>query len=171
MKTRAMDCADYIIKKALDIEKKITNLQLQKILFVISAEYKNRFNEYPFFKEDKFEAWGYGPVIPSVYREYKTFGSSSIQSYKHKKINYETFAVEEVEFESKDVDNRLQKIIDTTLEDLLDLNVFKIIAYTHKQEFWKNNNRDRNVEYPLDEVRFQKEDENLQSLIKCNFEV
>ena len=47
----------------------ITNLKLQKILYLAQAYYLAKFKK-PLFN-DKIEAWQYGPVIPNVYQEYK----------------------------------------------------------------------------------------------------
>lgn len=168
---KAMDCADYIVKSAQELGKKITNLQLQKILFVVAAEYRRENKEYPFDKKQKFEVWGYGPVMPEIYQEYKVYGSAPIKSYKHRKIKYMPFEITEKEFNEDDIDEKFKKIVTDNLKQLLDLNVFKIVAYTHQQTFWKDNNQNRSVKYPIVEVKFQKENESLTSLISNGFGV
>lgn len=55
----------------------ITNLKAQKLLYyaqgIVLAKTKK-----PLFDDD-FVAWQHGPVIPSLYQQLKTFGSSQIQ--------------------------------------------------------------------------------------------
>jgi uncharacterized phage-associated protein len=51
----------------------ITNLKMQKLLYYAQAWHLVNFNKKPLFN-DGIEAWDFGPVIPSVYHEYKTFG-------------------------------------------------------------------------------------------------
>jgi len=54
----------------------ITNLKLQKILYFAQAFYLAKIGK-PLFA-DKIEAWGYGPVVPSVYKKFKGNGSDPI---------------------------------------------------------------------------------------------
>ncbi len=49
----------------------VTPLKLQKLLFFVHADYMCRFNT-PLINEE-FEAWNYGPVIPSIYAQFKEF--------------------------------------------------------------------------------------------------
>jgi uncharacterized phage-associated protein len=55
----------------------VTNLQLQKLLYIIQMVYAGRNAGAPFMRE-AFEAWDYGPVIPSLYRKVKMFGNRPI---------------------------------------------------------------------------------------------
>ena len=59
------------------VDWNITNLQLQKILYITHMFYIGRGLGTKLIREE-FEAWDYGPVIPVVYRELKSFGSSNI---------------------------------------------------------------------------------------------
>lgn len=54
----------------------ITNLKLQKVLYFVQAYYLSKLGR-PLFS-DKIEAWEYGPVVPGVYRKYKTNKSNPI---------------------------------------------------------------------------------------------
>lgn len=56
----------------------ITNLGLQKILYLIHMIYAGR-NKDRLIDED-FEAWDYGPVLPKLYHKVKCFGNKSIQN-------------------------------------------------------------------------------------------
>ena len=56
----------------------ITNLKLQKVLYFAQVHYLTILNR-PLFS-DKIEAWEYGPVVPGVYRQYRSKGSNPIIS-------------------------------------------------------------------------------------------
>ncbi len=51
-------------------------MKLIKLVY-IAYGWNLAINEERLF-EEKIEAWKYGPVIPSIYREYKRFGSNQI---------------------------------------------------------------------------------------------
>lgn len=55
----------------------ITNLQLQKILYIAHMIHMGRTGQ-PLIDDEYFEAWDYGPVLPSVYRHVSGFGSHPI---------------------------------------------------------------------------------------------
>jgi uncharacterized phage-associated protein len=54
----------------------ITNLKLQKVLYFAQAYYLSKVGK-PLFS-DAIEAWEYGPVVPDVYRKFKSNGSNPI---------------------------------------------------------------------------------------------
>ena len=72
-------CANYIIenlhKKNID---DLTNLKLQKLLYFAYGVHLSLFNEKLF--EDEIQAWKHGPVVPSVYHEFKDCGKNPIMS-------------------------------------------------------------------------------------------
>jgi uncharacterized phage-associated protein len=51
-------------------------MKLQKLVFFTHADYLVRTGR-PLLKQE-FEAWDYGPVIPSLYQEFKRFGDQPI---------------------------------------------------------------------------------------------
>lgn len=59
----------------------ISNLALQKILYIAHMVYYGRTRQ-PLIKET-FEAWDYGPVVPSVYHRAKAFGSDPVGNVFH----------------------------------------------------------------------------------------
>lgn len=56
----------------------VTNLKLQKILYLAHMIYMGEHNGEPLVNGN-FEAWDYGPVQPDVYRKAKIFGARPIQ--------------------------------------------------------------------------------------------
>lgn len=57
---------------------RISNLQLQKILYMIQMSYMGQHNGARLADAD-FEAWDYGPVEPTLYRRVRMFGSSPVE--------------------------------------------------------------------------------------------
>lgn len=83
-KYRASTIAKFFINQASENsigengEKEgITNLKLQKILYFAQAYFLTSKMKKNIFSEN-IEAWKYGPVIPSVYHEFKAKGNKSI---------------------------------------------------------------------------------------------
>jgi uncharacterized phage-associated protein len=64
----AGEVAKYIIKSL-----PVDNLKLQKLLYYSQAVHLVLNNKTPLFPE-LIEAWDYGPVVPQIYREYKSYG-------------------------------------------------------------------------------------------------
>lgn len=54
----------------------LTNLQIQKILYIMHMFYLGRTGE-PLINE-YFEVWDYGPVIPSLYKKISCFGADPV---------------------------------------------------------------------------------------------
>ena len=80
MAYKALDIAKKLIFKAQNDEpnggERLTNLKLQKLLYYQQG-FHLAFFDTPLF-EDNVEAWMYGPVVPEVYEEYSSYGSTSL---------------------------------------------------------------------------------------------
>jgi uncharacterized phage-associated protein len=57
-------------------DRPLSPMKIQKLLFFAHADFLIRVGR-PLVKQE-FEAWDYGPVIPSVYREFKRFKDQPI---------------------------------------------------------------------------------------------
>ncbi|TRZ78475.1 DUF4065 domain-containing protein [bacterium] len=66
----------FIAKNNNSRQKDLSNKKLQKLLYYSQA-WNLVFRKKDLFLED-FEAWVHGPAIPKVYREFKRFGSATI---------------------------------------------------------------------------------------------
>ena len=63
-------------------EWSLSNLKLQKLLYIAHLFYLGESNGNPLLREH-FEAWDYGPVQPDLYRSVRIFGSSPIENIFH----------------------------------------------------------------------------------------
>lgn len=57
----------------------ITNLKLQKVLYLTHMMYMGKNGSQPLIS-DYFRAWDYGPVVPELYHEVKMYGNKPIRS-------------------------------------------------------------------------------------------
>lgn len=60
----------------------VSNLELQKILYIAHMFHLGRTNGAPLISEN-FEAWDYGPVVPELYRRARGFGSDPVRNVFH----------------------------------------------------------------------------------------
>ena len=71
--------ANTILMLSFEENIKITPMKLQKLLYFL---YKGYLKETGFsLFTEKFEKWQYGPVLPSIYYEFNSFGASFITKF------------------------------------------------------------------------------------------
>ena len=76
----AIDVARYIINYSNSKDYGVSNLKLQKLLYLAQAYFLIHPKKECKCFFDRIEAWDFGPVVPTVYREYKQYGSADIPS-------------------------------------------------------------------------------------------
>ena len=125
----AKELAKYIIstikERMTDIQPEefdVTPLKLQKLLYYCQG-YSLALTGKPAFK-DKVEAWRYGPVIDSVYQEYKKYTGGIIP--------YNDITVSEVP------DEALRSIVDLVLADKGHYSGEALARMTHNEPTWEN---------------------------------
>ncbi len=70
--------ANYFLSRAEDEGQTLDPIKLQKLVYNAHGWYMAMYSE-PLIDET-VEAWPYGPVIPTVYHEFKRFGAKPIRS-------------------------------------------------------------------------------------------
>lgn len=70
------DIAAYCVNRCIDIGMPIKNLQLQKALYYIQANFLCTLGQ-PCFNDD-FVKWHFGPVIESIYNYYRRYMANPI---------------------------------------------------------------------------------------------
>jgi len=68
--------ANWFLDRAEQAEKKLDPMKLQKLIYFAHGWFLALANR-PLIAEQP-QAWNYGPVIPSIYREFKKFGRGPI---------------------------------------------------------------------------------------------
>lgn len=122
----SIDAADIAIKIILqtDVEKGdiISNLKLQKLLYYMQGYHLAFFNEKLF--EASIEAWTYGPVVPSVYHQFKECG--------HNAIILDPDQYKEVEL-SADQEDMFRQV----MSEYGKFSAIKLMDMTHNEDPWK----------------------------------
>lgn len=99
----------------------LTNLQLHKILYIAHMVYAGNHNGCPLINDERFQAWAYGPVLPSVYRHASSHGSSSIQNiFNH--------------VPAPDPTSEEYRVIADAVERLAELDPFRLVDITHEDQ-------------------------------------
>lgn len=144
MSYNALDIARYSINYAHDINSPISNLQLQKIMYYIQAAFLVEKNEKCF--NENILNWTYGPVVDEVYREFRTFGYSSILRQKsymcigYDKKNHK-ISIGEKKFDGSILGNEDKQIIQKIVDIYSKFEPFDLVNKTHSEDPWKDTNQ------------------------------
>lgn len=71
--------ANNFVVRALNEDIPLTPMKLQKLIYFLYREYLKKTGSRLF--TEQFEVWQYGPVLTSVYDEFKGFGANSITRF------------------------------------------------------------------------------------------
>ena len=88
--------ANNFIRRAILEEQSLTPLKLQKLIYFLFKEYLQT-NGRELFGE-RFETWKHGPVVPSVYYEFMSFGKGNITKFAKDSQNHVLVVKEEGAF-------------------------------------------------------------------------
>ena len=95
----------------------LSNLELQKILYLAHMFYLGRFGVEPLVPGN-FEAWEYGPVHPVLYHRAKVFGADPVQNIFHGNPDLK--------------DGRERRILDEAYENLGKAGPGRLVNATHR---------------------------------------
>jgi uncharacterized phage-associated protein len=113
----------------------LTNLKLQKLVYYAQGFY-SAMNDKPLFNDD-IEAWMHGPVVAHLYRQYKSYGSSSIPAPAEFDMNCLTLEEQEL----------LQEVFDVFGQ----FSAWKLRDMTHEEPPWIKHEKNAEV-IPLPEI-------------------
>lgn len=91
---KALELAAHIINRSMDLGAPVTNLKLQKMLYVL--EIKSLVHSGKSLIDESFEAQQYGPFLKNVYDKYSYFAACDInvrQEVKEKLPNNQKNAI------------------------------------------------------------------------------
>lgn len=158
----AMEIANFIIWYANSIGRRnLTPLKLQKILYYVQGTFLAN-NNRPLFNE-AIQKWQYGPVVPSVYYEFKDYGISHIDRPRR------TFSFQQSlegglgfqfnEFDPTRImqDVNASNIIIRVIQRLIDMGPFDLVNMTHNEIMWSQDQARilsgvRDIEYSNQEI-------------------
>ena len=127
-----LNVARFVINYCNDMKYDITNLRLQKLLYFIQAYYIGVKNKSALFNED-FEAWDFGPVVPCVYHEYKSFGGNDIP-----KINKYFEGMTIIKYDEKMILKTDRNNISHVIDMFKNVSTSRLVSITHGQDPWIN---------------------------------
>lgn len=84
--------ANNILARSFEDRRLITPMKLQKILYFVASEYQKATGK-PLL-EEQFQTWAYGPVLYSVYDEFRPFAKAHIKRYARDAAGH-TYALRE----------------------------------------------------------------------------
>lgn len=138
-----LDVSRYIINYSNERGYGISNLKLQKVLYLVQASFLVYTDAHqPCFPND-FEAWQFGPVIPEVYHEYKCYGSSNIPTIKYyyrqgDKDFGDLWKMERVEFNSQVIPECDRREIEEIVDMCASYSATDLVRITHNQAPWRD---------------------------------
>lgn len=109
-----INLAKYVINRCLEINRPISNLQLQKILYFVEGEFFK--NQGYWLTGATFYAWKFGPVNKEVYSEYCVYGGGCI---------YERSA--------DGVDENIKEIINPIIDKYAKMSASKLVELSHRK--------------------------------------
>lgn len=125
---KAVDVAHYIVDvQTTEAGLNISHLKLQKLVFYTQSFHLAITNE-PLFEED-FQAWQYGPVEPSIYKNFKMYGNSII-SPEERDDEMPSILPSDVSADSVGV-------ISSVLNAYGHLSAIALMEKTHREDPWK----------------------------------
>lgn len=112
----------------------MSNLKLQKLLYYAQGAHLSLHNE-PLF-DDPIEAWEHGPVCPSVYHDFKQFGSNALPS--------------PTGFNPSKLPKRARDVLDEVHKVFGQFAAWRLREMTHSEPPWKNTFRQgkKNIRIP-----------------------
>jgi len=112
------DIADWFISRFDEDDAGVSHLKLQKLVYYAQA-WSLSLNEASLFDED-FEAWAHGPVVPSLWRDFRDFGWDNLPVPKSRP-----------EFD-EDTENLLEDVYGAYGE----YSAKRLEAMTHREDPW-----------------------------------
>mgnify|MGYP001236038446 CR=1 FL=1 len=103
-----------------EIGETMSNMKLQKLLYYAQGFYLAIYGK-PLFPES-IEAWTHGPVVPDIYREYKSYGASPIPAPDS--LDYESYG------------NGVREVLDEVYSVYGQFSATGLRNLTHKEPTW-----------------------------------
>lgn len=137
MSYNVLDVCRHVINYSNDKNYGISNLKLQKILYLVQAYFLISNDGNPCFNE-RIEAWEFGPVVPEAYDEYKQYGSGNIPRIKSYFVlnPKDAWNTTRVEFCDNTILPEDKQRIDKVVDEFADYSATDLVALTHNQSPW-----------------------------------
>ncbi|MGD2169230.1 MAG: DUF4065 domain-containing protein [Chlamydiota bacterium] len=139
MKINASITANFFLKKARQEKIPVTPMKLQKLVYIAHGWVLAILgNETGVLDNEEIQAWQHGPVIPSLYHEFKHIQNSPINDWSRSllKITDSQFVTNPVHFEEVEEENKkqLQEILNAVWEAYKNYTAWGLSQKTHEKE-------------------------------------
>ena len=113
-----------------DKGRKVTQLHVQKLMFLFEAFYMNATGENELYKCG-YKAWNFGPVAPKLYKRYKNYGKDDIQ-----------LTIDEIE-KGDSISKNKKELMNKLYETFKSFSAMDLVSFTHAKgspwrEVWEN---------------------------------
>ncbi|WP_288384088.1 type II toxin-antitoxin system antitoxin SocA domain-containing protein [uncultured Acinetobacter sp.] len=160
---KAMDIANYIVDYVNNTLSKnnLTPIKLQKIMYYVYVSCLVKHNIKLF--NQPIEKWKFGPVISDVYHNFKAYGTKHIDlvvnGYEFTDGKDGGFSFKVIPFDKSEIEKSpVISLIQSTINDLIDIGPFELVEKTHREDPWKNFesrilNGEKSLYYSDDEIK------------------
>lgn len=113
--------AYYLINLFHGNDKKVTQLHIQKLMFLFEAYYMNKYNVDELYKDLTYKAWAFGPVATPLYKRFKEFGDRDIIITEEEKEN------------GNSINEQKRETMDELYNTFKELNATQLVNFTHAE--------------------------------------
>lgn len=111
------------IAQLIALKVRCTPLKLQKLLYIAYCKFLKE-TDKPLFAEE-FQAWDYGPVVPSVYHQFKAL--------RYEQIIIDVPTANEKRYLSTSIGRKILKVIDETVSQFGGYSANNLVDFTHEK--------------------------------------
>lgn len=124
----ASSIANYFISnKNLDVD----NLKLNKLVYISYGFALACFKEELELFKEPIQAWRLGPVIPSIYHEFKRYGYNSIKNLSY---FYDPMQEKKIFFSIDEDDTKTKEVLEAVKNNYGNLKNSELIGRTHSED-------------------------------------
>lgn len=112
--------AYYLVSLFKKANKVVTQLHIQKLMFLFEAYYMNMTNEDKLY-DCEFKAWNFGPVATKLYNKFKIYGKNEIN-----------LTQEQIE-EGNSITEEKKKYMEELFEAFKNFSAMQLVNFTHAE--------------------------------------
>lgn len=148
----ALHTAGIVINRAIALGKPISNIKIHKVLYFLDIWYLVNRNKR-LISDESFEAWHYGAVLRSVYKEYALYAGNPIEEEQDLSI-----------YPDDDLDCYAYGYLD----HLLTIDYWELVKTIHKEDqpYFKTYAKFGNVNAIIEDKLLEEYAESKRKLIK-----
>lgn len=112
--------AYYLVGLYKKDNKPVTQLHIQKLMFLFEAYYMNVTNK-PYLYQCEFKAWNFGPVATKLYNKFKVYGRNNI-----------VLTQEQIE-EGNSIPEEIKELLQKLYDAFKDYTAMQLVNFTHAE--------------------------------------